>query len=80
MEVCAWAETCPFFSDEKEYSPELYHVMRERYCFGDSSTCARKRAALCVSRENVPKTMLPADEDELRRLCEEAGCEPPAMA
>lgn len=79
MNACVYLEACPFFNDGPGYSPQLHESMKQRYCLGDSSDCARLLAMECVSRAEVPRDLLPTDLDRLRRICREAGTEPPLV-
>lgn len=79
MSVCVYLDTCPFFKDGPGYSPELHESMKQRYCLGDSSDCARLLVMECVPRPDIPEDLLPTDIDRLRLICEEAGIEPPTV-
>lgn len=63
--ACEYRETCPFFTSDVGYSPQLNHTMKQRFCIEDSTGCARLIALLAIGRENVPADLLPSDCDRL---------------
>lgn len=71
MNRCALADDCPFFNTDVGFSPDLNEAMRERFCLGDSSGCARLAALAFLPREQVPADLLPTDNDRLQRVIEE---------
>ncbi len=73
MYRCTHTVTCPFFSAAVGYSPGLFEAMRDRYCLGDNSDCARFLAIEAVGRDRVPDELLPSDVDALERLMQEDG-------
>jgi hypothetical protein len=68
MPRCSNTETCCFFTAEVGFSPALHDAMKERYCLGDHSSCARLRASLIVGMDRVPPDMLPSDSDRAETL------------
>jgi hypothetical protein len=46
MADCEKLRSCPFFRDELAYMPRTAALMKETYCRGDKSTCARYVVAL----------------------------------
>lgn len=68
LSTCRLIETCIFFNAEVGYSPDLQAVMRQQYCLGDSSQCARLLALEFMPREELPPDMIPTDHEQLERL------------
>ena len=69
MSECQYTPICPFFIAQIGYSPELNAAMKEQYCLGDSSSCARLLALDVVDRvEDVPDDLLPSDHVRLGTL------------
>lgn len=68
MATCELTESCPFFTTETGYSPELNHAMRQRFCLGDNRGCARFIAFRQLGRDAVPNDLLPSDCDRLPTL------------
>lgn len=70
MPRCAHTETCPFFTAEVGFSPELHDAMKARYCLGDNSDCARLKASEILGGVTlVPTDMLPSDTERLATIC-----------
>lgn len=72
MAVCEYTEGCIFFVEEVGFSPELNRSMRERYCLGDNSECARLRAMEFLALDLIPDDLLPSDLERLERLIAES--------
>ena len=68
MPRCAYTETCVFFNDEVGYSIDLQASMRVAYCMGDFESCARYRTLLTIPREEIPKDLIPTDQDWAREI------------
>lgn len=75
MTRCALADDCPFFTTEVGFSPDLNEAMRQKFCLGDSSGCARLSALAYMSREEVPADLLPTDIERLQLILEERRAE-----
>lgn len=73
MARCQWAEVCTFFNDEVGYSPELQRTMREEYCLGDNTHCARLEAMDFLPPDEIPDDLIPTDHARLRGLAEARG-------
>lgn len=71
MSRCQWTEVCVFFTDDVGYSPEMQEQMREVYCLGDSSDCARLAAIADLPLEEIPDDLIPTDHERLAVLVEE---------
>ncbi len=78
MAKCVWADICIFFNEEVGFSPEMNQTMRERFCLGDSSGCARLEALDILPLPVIPEDLIPTENDRLkaifaeyrRQLCE----------
>lgn len=68
MTECKYTSECPFFLADVGYSPELNHVMKQMYCWSNTSDCARLLAIPVVGRERIPAGMLPTDTGLLAEL------------
>ena len=68
MADCELSETCAFFLSDGGYSPQLNETMKQLYCKGDCTVCARYLAVLKIGRENVPASLMPTDHDRLESL------------
>jgi len=65
--ACEYRDSCSFFETDIGYSPELNHTMRQRFCYEDSSGCARMIAFVYIGDE-TPADLLPSDFDRLADL------------
>lgn len=68
MTRCQWTEGCVFFADEVGYSIDLQAAMRNRYCLGDNSGCARLDAMNDLPREEIPNDLIPTERERLVEL------------
>jgi len=66
---CINTDKCPFFTACTGFSPELHDAMKQRYCLGDNSNCARMLAGeMLGGLEFVPVDLLPSDDARLAQL------------
>jgi hypothetical protein len=68
MPKCQLADQCAFFETEVGYSPELYSVMRQRYCHSADADCARLLAGEKLGHDNVPPVLMPTEHHLVDRL------------
>ncbi|PKQ29653.1 MAG: hypothetical protein CVT60_04260 [Actinobacteria bacterium HGW-Actinobacteria-10] len=69
MASCQYTPICPFFISQVGYSPELYMAMKDKFCLGDNSGCARLLALdICDRVEDVPDDLIPSDHERLGTL------------
>ena len=61
MPQCERLKTCPFFSDKLAYMPKTAATMKQTYCFGDRSGCARYLVA--IQGLPIPPDLFPNDGD-----------------
>jgi len=66
MADCEKLRSCPFFRDELAYMPRTAALMKETYCRGDKSTCARYVVAL--KGIPVPGDLFPNQRDRAHRI------------
>lgn len=64
---CECLETCPFFHDRMKNMPTMASVLKQQYCLGDWSACARCMVFIEFGREAVPSDLFP---DETQRAIE----------
>lgn len=68
MAVCEYTEVCVFFNVEVGYSPQLQASMREAYCLGDNSNCARLLAMDDLPPGQIPDDLIPTEHERLAEL------------
>jgi hypothetical protein len=66
MANCEKLATCPFFSGHMVNMPGVADLMKETYCLGDKTICARYQVA--STGLPVPLDLLPNDVERARAL------------
>ena len=61
MADCEFLAECPFFNDKMAKMPRSASVMKETYCKGDFTRCARHRIATTLGRDKMPLDLWPQD-------------------
>lgn len=59
MATCEFWDTCSFFKEEFQDSPNTKDLLCNTYCNGHFTTCARYKMALSNGINNVPHDYLP---------------------
>ncbi|SMC25865.1 hypothetical protein SAMN02746041_02458 [Desulfacinum hydrothermale DSM 13146] len=76
MVCCAFKQTCDFFLAECREA--CHGRLRQRYCDGDYTGCARYITARRVGKGCVPEDLMPEEVDRLRdlfsQLERDSGC------
>jgi hypothetical protein len=67
---CKRLLTCPFFNDQMADMPSMANIIKQRYCRGDSSQCARYMVAEVLGREGVPADLYPSQVDRAKAILE----------
>lgn len=62
---CEFLQECPFF---KGMSSRAINAMKEVYCRGNSSICARRQVAMAVGREQVPLDLCPNQDFRVQEI------------
>ena len=71
MADCECLPRCPFFHDKMENMPGMATILKNRYCRGDSSTCARHLVFRVAGSENVPGDLFPNENEKAHELVKE---------
>jgi hypothetical protein len=61
MNGCDRIAMCAFYNDELAALPAAAELYKQRYCRGDSSSCARRRIVEVFGVECVPPELYPTD-------------------
>ena len=72
MSQCVCMPKCIFFNDQMANMPNTAERMKNRYCLGDNTNCARFLVFSALGREHVPADLFPQNL-ERARLYIEAG-------
>ncbi len=69
---CECLPACPFFNDRMADMPAMASILKNRYCHGDNTHCARYMVFKALGREAVPADLFPGEEDRARRIIADA--------
>ncbi len=66
MAECERFKTCPFFNDQLSYMPRTADAMKQKYCYGDKSQCARY--LVVIQGITAPGDLFPNHLDRARGI------------
>ncbi len=69
---CLCLEKCPFFNDRMKNMPSMSEVLKQQFCKGDQSACARYMVFEALGREAVPPNLFPDETDRARAILDAA--------
>lgn len=70
MAQCECLAGCIFFNDKMAEMPAMASMMKQRYCHGDNSQCARWVVRSALGPLGVPGDLFPNQMDRARHLVE----------
>lgn len=73
MADCECLPKCPFFNDKMANRPATAQIMKDRYCLGDNSLCARHQVFKTVGSQYVPADFFPSQVDRVASIIAAAG-------
>jgi hypothetical protein len=73
MTNCPLLATCLFFNDKMAEMPATADLLKERYCGGDNTVCARHMVFLKLGREKIPPNLMPSDTKKARDIINSSG-------
>lgn len=59
MSECEKLKDCIFFNDRMVDMPDVSEMLKNRYCRGDNSKCARYMVATTLGKDKVPPDLFP---------------------
>ena len=68
MKKCPVLENCRFFNDIIENMPSISGSLKERYCLGNNTECARFRIFTEIGKEHLPYDVFPHEMDKAEKL------------
>lgn len=60
MSACESLEQCPFFNDHMANMPTTADLMKQRFCKGDNTNCARYMVFKALGKPKVPSDLFPS--------------------
>lgn len=66
MADCERLGTCPFFASRMSNMPSVAELLKQSYCLGDKTLCARYQVASAGFA--VPPDLLPQDNERAREI------------
>ncbi len=66
MAECERFKACPFFNDQLAYMPQTAHAMKQKYCYGDKTQCARY--LVVIEGIAVPGNLFPNQVERAREI------------
>jgi len=72
MPDCICLPRCPFFNDRMGALPEKAEEMKDKYCRGDNSRCARHMVFDKLGREKVPPDLYPIQMARAKQIIDSA--------
>jgi len=73
MADCELLTTCIFFNDHMTEMPTMSTIMKQRYCKGSNSQCARYMVFRNLGREAVPGDLYPSQAERAEEILGERG-------
>lgn len=68
--ACELLTTCIFFKDEMANMPLASDLMKDTYCRGNNSLCARYMVFKALGREKVPRDLFPDERKKAKEIIE----------
>ena len=71
MATCERLEKCPFFSGKMEAMPAVSDLIKQSFCLGDKTQCARYQVASAGIQ--APADLFPCDQLRARHILHRAA-------
>lgn len=68
MAACEIIATCMFFNDQMAEMPSMSNIIKERYCKGSNTNCARYMVFQALGREAVPTDLYPSQVERAEEI------------
>lgn len=66
MQHCEKLMKCPFFNDKMANMPSVADVLKQKFCLGDRSSCARYQVS--NAGKAIPADLFPNHQHRVRAL------------
>jgi hypothetical protein len=67
---CEILEFCPFYNERMQYLKSLSNKLKDKYCLGDKTICARYIMYSSLGKAKVPEDLYPFQIDIAKKLVE----------
>ena len=71
MADCTCLAECPFFNDKMANMPKVAEMVKNKFCRGDNTECARHMVFLALGKEKVPGNLFPRHTDRAKEIIAE---------
>jgi hypothetical protein len=68
MAECSCLPKCIFFNDKMAQKPATAELMKNKYCLGDNSACARYMVFKVKGSAGVPPDLFPSQIERVKEL------------
>jgi len=68
MAKCECLGGCIFFGDKMKDMPATANMLKQKYCLGDNTACARHIVFRALGKENVPQDLFPGMTDKAKDI------------
>lgn len=68
MADCEISPTCVFFNDQMADMPSMANIIKDRYCRGSNTMCARHMVFRVLGREAVPTDLYPSQVERADQI------------
>ena len=68
MALCECLEKCPFFHDKMDNMPAMANLIKNKFCKGDNTHCARFIVFKAKGSANVPSDLFPSQTERAKSL------------
>jgi hypothetical protein len=68
MPDCDCLPGCPFFNDRMAHMPSIAGMMKNQYCKGNFTQCARHMVKEALGKERVPVDLFPNQTEKADKL------------
>jgi hypothetical protein len=72
MADCEKMQSCLFFNNELSDMPALAEIMKQKYCKGDYSKCARYIVCIALGKDQVPEYLFPAMLERAQQIIDKS--------
>lgn len=76
MADCPCLKECPFFNDHMQNQPATSEALKQVYCKGENTNCARFIVFKSLGKGKTPADLFPNDVYRAKEIVKKAGKDP----